>query len=572
MKTNALFLAALIAIGVPICGVHAQAINPLALRARAAQVEKQNSMNSPELRMRSMGGITNKDLADNSVDQRKNCTGGNCEGVEDIPVMPSGMAKKRSLTMAGPMRTHMEAVGSMAYVNQDFSYLSMPWIIKEITMAYLDMGVFGGQNSGYQKASGAVDIRGASEARLLQMAALNPEIRDVAVSSYTGCVAELQSAGSSYTSATDQCMEDSATGAASFANNGTGTASWLVNHPDQVSGSMGSAIKLVDLLTLGRGSPEVGPPTPEQSQVEAYKAAFRDIFGDMSIENASAVRGAPKGFTISVVPPNVPPAMHDKNLHQTVWVKVHELMRGYCEYWKSHMNVNPANHNPFALQFTGEWMWFYGFPLPVMGAAETSFWGNVNPNGSPKQYGTAYGPNATTFIDLSTRTFEFSPEVGDILFGMFMKTQDVKASSGRQGDLSCDVLKTGPNDNSNYAKLSNKADKHALEWRVLYDRVVNLIARGKRYEIYAAGRDWVDELTDGSLNSDTREKAYMLIRSVVSANPERMEQSLEEQSMALRQEFAKLQQAQVGVLGHSLAGVYADGPSKNLSSGAASGS
>lgn len=528
--------------------------------ARSAQVEKQNSMNSSELKGKGTNGITEKDLSDNATDPNKNCTSGTCPGAEVIPVLPRG-TKKRSLTTNGPMRTHAEATSSMAYVNQDFSYLSMPWIIKEITMGYLDMGVFGGQNSGYQKASGAVQIRVASENRLLQQAALNPEIRDVAVTGYIGCVAKAQNNGASYTVASDQCMEDAANPTAgAFASNGTGTANWLQSHPEHGSGAgtTSDTIMLTDMLVLASTDPAA----------DGYKQSFKRIFGDMRIYNQALTRGAPKGFDYTIEPPLLTPAAHDKELHQAVWVKLHELMRGYCEYWQSHMNVTPSSHKPFDFQIIGYGPWGIPFWTPV----KTSFWGNRDSSGNAIMYNGAPGPDASTFIDLTTTSFEFSPEVGDALFAMFLKTQDVKQASDRQGSLNCDALKSGPGQPSDYYELSQDSSKNALEWRVLYDRAVNLIARGKRYEIYQAGRAWVDERTDGSENSDTRDKAYMLIRSVISKDPDKRQETLEAQALAFKQELAKIQQSQVGVLGHSLAGVYADGPSKNLSGGAGKGS
>ncbi|MBN8549126.1 MAG: hypothetical protein J0M12_07425 [Deltaproteobacteria bacterium] len=535
--------------------------------AREAQREKYYSAGSPELRNRGSSGMYNSDLsADAATDGDKNCANGRCPGYQEIPNLTSG-SKTRALTLPGPMRTHAETMFSMAYTNQDATMLSSPMAVSDTVYNMLDMGVAGAKFTSYTKTMNAAMLRNASNQLVLQQAALNPEIRDVAVSGFLGCMAKLQENGKSFTAANDACIEDSALPSAGNFGANTGQVSpWLSTHPEHLHGSANDTLMLTDMLFPRPDS--MGSPDPAYT---TYVDSFKRIFGDMRIYNTSSAPGAPKRFSYQFEAPTLSPVEHDKQLQEFAWVKLHELMRGYCEYWKSNFGVDPSSHVTFKYEDYG-----FGVPglfwFPINLPLKRSFWGNRNLWGGPKMYNGVAGPSDDTFIDLSTTTFEFSPVVGDILFGMFLRTQDVKKTASGRSELECNVLKTGTDDQSNYQKISSNPRSYATEWRTVFDRVVKLIARGRRYEIYEAARSKIDRLTSSSELSEARGYAHALIDSVALKDPARNEQNLVEQVQLLTEQLAKFKESEVGILGHSLAGVYADGPSKNLSTGAGKGS
>ena len=372
-----------------------------------------------------------------AADAAKNCSGASCPEVPtDAPTPIPGGTTYQTVNTAGPMRTHADILAGQGYTQQQFSFMSSPWVLADITFNYLDSGVFGGMNSAYQKSQLAMANRTNIENMMFNQLEYAGDAREVVGAGYVGCVKHYQGLG--WTAAQDKCLEDAPmpNGSAGFGGStGGAQVNWIGTNPNATDTPLAgdppnTPVKLTDLLFYPISHASGG------ADITTLRDDFNRLFGDKTFEMASASPGSAKEIKVADVEPTLSASAFDKQLHDTTWETLLELMRGYCEFYNYYHDVDSSSHNPFAIQYdcwTGPWG--ICFPYNIR-PDHADFWAKLG-----ETYNGVNGPVAATFIDLTTSTFEFNPLVGDALFSLFLKTQDIQTDTGggtpSPGRLTC---------------------------------------------------------------------------------------------------------------------------------------
>lgn len=527
--------------------------------AKAQSMRKINSAESPMLNRRGFDTMFNRDLSTLEPNAEQFCQGPGCAETMVMPT-PNPGQRSRSISPSGPLRVHAEGMMGNAYKNQQFTYLSSPWVIADVTFNQLDAGVFGGMNSAYMKDSLAQVARYQAEASMFNQLNFVPDVREVVSAGYLSCLE--QNGGG--VMAMDICLEDSpspTTLAFDFSGGGLGSPTWLAAHPDRDPTMMGppnpnlSSIFLTDLLLEPSRQSGMNP-----GDVNYLKTSFRELFGDKTFTLERPNAGVPsKQLRIQITAPTKAPSEHERDIHNFTWRRLHELMRAYCEHKNSMLQGSVSSYNPFQININ----WLFGW-IPIPTPQNEDFWRRFG-----QSYGGAQGPTTSTYVDLSTSTFEFTPVIGDALFSLFERTQEIKDSSTQIGELDCDVLRSAnTGDASFYPNLAEDPTRFAKDWRRMFDRVVKIITAGKRFQAYLQAMRWVNQQTPSSADGDlVREHAFSLIRAVSVIDPEEAEVELAEVSGKFLQELMLLKQAEVGKLGNRVSDTFSQESGSSLASG-----
>lgn len=509
------------------------------------------------------GVVDNRLWSSGSADPSLYCGNGECTGVVVVPTPARGTTLD-GVTVPGPMRGHFEATGSTAYPSQDVAELNGPWTNLAIMWEYLDSGVSGGAFKTYNKANGVFANRMLALGTTLKQLDYMPEVRDVAAAGIIGCIRQQQANGS-WTHATSACLEDQSMYAGAVFQQPAGTqVNWMSTHPEYPgSGGTQTTMLLSDMLM---------EPLRRQSGTAAdeLKASWTALFGDkVFVMPTGTAPGAPKTVTVTVQLPTKSVEQLHYEIHNTAWTKLHELMRAYCEYNKGASSEQANNHIPFSYQLLG---FFWGHP--IFGPSSRDFWGNLG-----KTYGGGTtGPTQQTFIDLTTSTFEFTPVVGDALFSLFLKTQDIKPNSGggsvAPNEYACDELKSqAANDHSNYSYISKMPQLRALPWRKMYDQVTQIIAAGRRYDIYSDAKRFIDQQTASGTDGDlVRDHAMSLIIPVLAPfeSGAEAQEGIAKSAQLFLEELNRRIQVETGSLGSQIAAGISGGAGSSQGRGAGS--
>ncbi len=526
-------------------------------------------------------GVGRKDSMDNrwgfrTADPSLRCTTGECPQISTTyRNMPGTL--KRGIMLPAPINGQTDTQNSAALASLESQSLNYINSSLKIMYEYLDSGVAGGLFKANMQAAEGLTHRYLAVNTVINQAELMPEIKSVIGSGFLGCMNKVQGAGGAagaqnpWVVATDVCLNElGRPSAANFSQSGaTAMPNWMTSHPDAPTTATAgdTAVFLSDLLVepirrqLGTF---VGPPDPNHPlpDPDALKANFRRYFGDKSYAIPIAARGMGLAPTEETWAPDLSPELLQKQFFDDTWIKLHELMRGYCEFQRAAVTHEANGHQPFPYTFTG---FVPYFPFVSFGPSQRDFWRNIN-----QTYGGgATGPTPARMIGLKTSTFSMNDVVGDALFTLFVKTQDISAPTGGGAaphplDYGCDQLKaTNPGEGSYYDDLAKNPQKNALPWREMFTRLTRIIASGRRLDLYTVALQKVNEWTASSSDASLlRDETRSLTDRVTEGGLEAMRASLSEDVNSFVSDLQARKQMETGALGSQIpAGVAGRGGS-----------
>lgn len=400
----------------------------------------------------------------------------------------NGGVKNRAFTVSSPNGMRSDLMMATTLANQYVTFLASPVAQIATTYAYADAGGAAGIAQGVNNADGARASYDASLGNISAQAAADPVVGDQVAQALNGCINKQLSgpANGNQALALSTCLGDRSISQGTFAAT-SGAGAKLGDIPDHAptggNGINGPSMPdnqhsiWYDVLSpIIKAAPQTST-TGQATKGELIQllADAKRLTGDVMYAEANQPGSLLKTARRER---NTNPADQPESIfyvmHKNTWNAANRLLKKMCEHYNSYSNISPSSYDPYS--------WWTGF-----GGAK-DFWDSLT---SPTSQWTR--PTHQDLSDLSFQSFRFTAIGGDLLFALFLKSQEFINPSATNGQdpstadgrtLICANFDTANGQSGQFESLlSGTSGGYSLqklkEWRQALFEVTLRIAMGQ---------------------------------------------------------------------------------------------
>ncbi|MBX7145096.1 MAG: hypothetical protein K1X79_11645 [Oligoflexia bacterium] len=405
----------------------------------------------------------------------------------------SGGVKNRAITVTSPNGLRSDLMMASTLANQYTTFLASALTQIATTFVYADAGAAAGLTQALANADGSRASYHATLQNVSEQAASDPIVGDQVAQALNGCINKQLSgaANGNQALALSMCLGDRTVSQGTFATT-AGSGAKLGDIPDHAPTSPGASggpsmpdtqhsawfDVMYPKIKAAPMTSTTGQAT--KSELTQLLADAKRLTGDVvyteSNQLGSLLKSARRERNTN--PADQPPAIY-YSMMKKVWESGNKLLKKMCEHYNSYTNKSPSSYDPFS--------WWSGF------GGATDFWDSLT---SPTTQWTA--PTKQDLQDLSFQSFRFTSIGGDLLFAMFIKSQEFvnptpsagqDPSTGGGRSLRCEEFETTSNKPGEFDRLlSNSGGSFSLsklkEWRQTLFEVSVRIALGQWLNIF----------------------------------------------------------------------------------------